>query len=110
MNLSPTVRWLLGGLAAGITTFGGLIAADQVLAASLPPWVGILLSVPWSVLAFLLIPPQAGGTQVGLANPSITTPPAVDVAPPGNVGQFNPVTAIAIAVIAIAVILAIALL
>jgi Na+-translocating ferredoxin:NAD+ oxidoreductase RnfD subunit len=79
MNLSPTARWLLGGLAVAVTTFGGLVAADEALAASLPAWVGYLVIVLGAVLAFLLAPPQLGGTQQGLVNPSITEPPAADI-------------------------------
>jgi hypothetical protein len=78
VNLSPTVRWLLTALAAGVTTFGGLIAAGEVT--DLPSWVGILVAVLSAVLGSLnLVPPQVGGTQQGLVNPSITEPPAADV-------------------------------
>lgn len=97
MQLSPTLRWLLGGLSAAITTFGGLVAADQILASSLPAWVGVALSVAGAVLAFLLVPPQVGGTQQGIVNPSVVEPPAADVsttypsATGGTLGAFWPV-------------------
>ena len=78
VSLSPTVRWLLTALSAGVTTFGGLIAAGQIT--DLPAWVGIVLAVLSSVLGVLnVVPPQVGGTQQGLASPSITEPPAADV-------------------------------
>ena len=78
MNLSPTVRWLLTALATAVTTFGGLIAAGEVT--DLPSWVGIALAVVSAVLGTLnVVPPQVGGTQQGVVNPSITEPPRADV-------------------------------
>jgi Na+-translocating ferredoxin:NAD+ oxidoreductase RnfD subunit len=81
MNLSPKLRALLGVLSVAVTTFGGLIATDQVLASSLPSWVGVVISVLGAVLAYLLAPSALGGTQQGLVNPSLTEPPAADVEP-----------------------------
>jgi hypothetical protein len=72
MNLSPKLRALLGVLSVAVTTFGGLIATDQVLASSLPSWVGVVISVLGAVLAYLLAPSALGGTQQGLVNPSLT--------------------------------------
>jgi hypothetical protein len=83
VNLSPTVRSLLTVLSAIVTTLGGLIAAGQIT--DLPPWVGITLAVISSVLGALnIVPPQVGGTQNGLANPSISEPPAADIEPVHN--------------------------
>jgi hypothetical protein len=78
MQLSPTVRWLLTGVAAGVTAFGGLIASGVLL--DLPSWVGVLVAVLGAVFSGLgLVPPQVGGTQQGVVNPSVSEPPAADV-------------------------------
>jgi hypothetical protein len=84
MNLSPTLRWILGAVSAVVTTFGALVASDEVLASTLPPWVGVVLAVLGALLAFLLAPPQLGGTQNGLVNPSLSEPPAADIEPVHN--------------------------
>lgn len=75
MNLSPTLRWLLGGVATAVTALGGLIASDEVLASALPRWVGVVIAVLSAVFAFLnVVPPQVGGTQQGVVNPSVVPP------------------------------------
>jgi hypothetical protein len=84
VNLSPTLRWILGAVSAVVTTFGALVASDEVLASTLPPWVGVVLAVLGSLLAFLLAPPGLGGTQNGLVNPSLSEPPAADIEPVHN--------------------------
>jgi hypothetical protein len=72
MNLNPTVRWLLTGAAAGLT------AAVSILADGFQPLDALLIAIP--VLAGLgIVPPQTGGTQQGVVNPSITEPPPADV-------------------------------
>lgn len=78
MNLSPTVRTILTVLSAAVTTLGGLIAAGEVT--DLPSWVGIVVAVLSGMFGALnIVPPQTGGTQQGLASPSISEPPAADV-------------------------------
>jgi hypothetical protein len=80
LNLSPTVRWLLTGLAAGVTALGGLVAAGTIT--DLPEWVGIAVAILGAVFSALgLVPPQTGGTQQGVVQPSITEPPPADVVP-----------------------------
>jgi hypothetical protein len=74
VNLNPTVRWILGGLAAVV---GFLAAFDPF---GLPPWAqGVIacLSVLFGALG--IVPPQVGGTQQGVVNPSVTEPPPADV-------------------------------
>lgn len=75
MNISPTLRWLLTGLAAGAT------AAVSILADGFQPLDAILILIP--VLAGLgIVPPQTGGTQQGVVNPSLSSPPPVDTGDP----------------------------
>ena len=74
MNLSPTLRWLLGGVAAVVVA---LSAYDPF---GLPQWAQGVLSLTAVLFAALgIVPPQVGGTQQGVVNPSITEPPAADV-------------------------------
>jgi hypothetical protein len=76
MQFSPTVRWLLTGLFAGLT----VLATQLPSLTGLPEWVGPALAALTAVGAALgLIPPQTGGTQQGVVNPSVTEPPAADV-------------------------------
>jgi hypothetical protein len=76
MNLSPTARWVLGGVAAGVAAFGALLPTLS----GVPDWVGVAVAVLAAVFGALgIIPPQVGGTQQGVANPSITEPPEADV-------------------------------
>jgi hypothetical protein len=76
MQLSPTVRWLLTGLFGGLT----VLATQLPALTGLPEWVGPALAALTAVGAALgLIPPQTGGTQQGVVNPSVTEPPAADV-------------------------------
>lgn len=79
MNLSPAVRAVLTAVAAGVSALGALLAADE-LAASVPSWVGIVVAVLGAVFTGLgIVPPQVGGTQQGIVNPSLTEPPPADV-------------------------------
>ena len=83
MNLNPTLRWLLTGLAAAVTALGGLIAAGTIT--DLPSWVGVVVSVLSATLAALnIVPPQTGGTQQGVVNPAVTEPPAMEPPDPGK--------------------------
>jgi hypothetical protein len=78
MNLNPTLRWLLGGVAAGVAALGALLPTLS----DVPTWVGVVVAVLGAVFAALnIVPPQVGGTQQGVVNPSITEPPPADVAP-----------------------------
>jgi hypothetical protein len=83
VNLSPTVRTVLTFLAA---TLGALIPVLATLGVSV-----ILLAVAGAIVVGLaaigIIPPQTGGTQVGVVSPAIGTPPAIDTEPvdSGNV-------------------------
>ena len=75
MQFSPTVRTVLGALAVAVATLSTALAAFETI----PPAVGICLTVLSAVLGFLLAPPQLGGTQQGLARSSLTEPPAAEV-------------------------------
>lgn len=75
MQFSPTVRTILGALAVTVATLSTALAAFETI----PPAVGVVLTVLSAVLGFLLAPPQLGGTQQGLANSSLTEPPPADV-------------------------------
>lgn len=73
MNLSPTVRWLLGGVGA-VVAF--LAAYDPF---GLPAWAQGVIACLFVLLGSLgLIPPQVGGTQQGVMSPSIAEPPPAD--------------------------------
>ena len=90
MNLSPTLRWLLGGVAAVVAA---LAAYDPF---GLPSWAqGVigLLSVLFAALG--IVPPQVGGTQQGVVNPSVTEPPEADVATGGSTYQAPSTLAVA---------------
>lgn len=72
VNLSPTLRWLLAGLVGAAT------AAVSILADGFQS-LDVLLILIALGSALGLVPPQTGGTQVGIASPSIVEPPAADV-------------------------------
>lgn len=72
MNLSPFVRWLVAGL------LGAATAAVTILADGFQP-LDVLLILIALGSALGLVPPQVGGTQQGVVNPSVTEPPPSDV-------------------------------
>jgi hypothetical protein len=72
MPLSPAVRWLLAGL------LGAATAAVSILADGFQPLDALLILIALGG-SLGLVPPQTGGTQQGVVNPSITEPPAADV-------------------------------
>lgn len=75
MNLSPTARAVLTAL---LVALGSVAVALPTLGA--PLWVGVVIGALTAAGASLgLVPPQVGGTQVGLANPTVVEPPAADV-------------------------------
>lgn len=74
MNLSPTVRWLLGGVAAVVAY---LAASDPFGFSDEVQGIVACLAVLFGSLG--IVPPQVGGTQQGVVNPSITEPPAADI-------------------------------
>ena len=66
MNLSPTVRSLLG-VAAAVVAF--LAASDPF---GLPPWAqGVVAVASVAFAAAGIVPPQVGGTQQGVIDPSV---------------------------------------
>lgn len=69
MNLNPMVRWLLAGLAGAAT------AAVSILADGFQPLDALLILVALFG-ALGIVPPQVGGTQEGVVNPSLKEPPA----------------------------------
>lgn len=76
MNLSPTVRAVLTAVLAGLTALGALLPSLT----GVPTWVGVTIAVVSATLGALgLVPPQTGGTQVGIASPSVVEPPKADV-------------------------------
>jgi uncharacterized membrane protein len=64
MNLNPTVRWLLAGV------LGGATAAVTILADGFQSLDALLILIALGG-ALGLVPPQTGGTQQGVVNPSI---------------------------------------
>jgi hypothetical protein len=75
VNLSPTARWLLTGLAAGVSAFGALIPTLS----GVPTWVGVAVAVLGATFAGLgIVAPGVGGTQQGVVNPSLSEPPRID--------------------------------
>jgi uncharacterized membrane protein len=72
VNLSPTLRWLLAGL------LGAATAAVTILADGFQPLDVLLILIALGG-SLGLVPPQTGGTQNGVVNPSITEPPAADI-------------------------------
>ncbi len=75
LNLSPSVRTAL--IIIG-TIVGALI---PVLATAGVPVVvtAILGAVVTALVGLGIIPPQTGGTQVGVTSPALTEPPAADI-------------------------------
>lgn len=71
MNLSPVVRTLLAAIVAAATA-ALTLTADGV---SLQDGIIILLA---GIGAFGIVPPQVGGTQQGVVNPSLAEPPHID--------------------------------
>lgn len=82
MQLSPTVR-------AVLTVVGIFVGALAVILPTLglPVWIGAILGAVTATLGYLgIVPPQVGGQQVGIANPTIVEPPAADVVEQPPVG------------------------
>jgi uncharacterized membrane protein len=77
VNLSPTLRWILAGV------LGAATAAVSILADGFQPMDVLLILIALGG-SLGLVPPQVGGTQNGLANPSISEPPAADIEPVHN--------------------------
>ena len=77
MVLSPTLRWLLGGLAA-VVAF--LAATDPI---GLPAWAQGAIVVASVLFAALgIVPPAVGGTQKGVVSPTVKdTPPSPSIQP-----------------------------
>jgi hypothetical protein len=75
MNLSPTARSIATAVLAAL---GAIAVALPTLGA--PVWVAVILGAILVAGGSLgLVPPQTGGTQVGLSSPTIVEPPAADV-------------------------------
>lgn len=75
MELSPTVR-------TALTVLSAMLAALAVALPTLgaPVWVAVIVGVVTTGLAALgIVPPQVGGTQQGVVNPSVTEPPAAAI-------------------------------
>ena len=75
MQFSPTARAVLTVLAA-------MLAALAVSLPTLgaPVWVAVAVGVVTTGLAALgIVPPQVGGTQEGVVNPSVSEPPAAAI-------------------------------
>lgn len=77
MQLSPKVRSIL----TVVATVLAVAAAVIPTVTGVPVVVGAIIAAVLTALAgFGIVPPQVGGTQVGVANPSVVEPPAADVA------------------------------
>lgn len=75
LNLSPAVRSvlvvigvILGAVIPVLVTLGVPVAVTVVAGAVLTALIGLGI-----------VPPQTGGTQVGVTSPAIVEPPAADV-------------------------------
>lgn len=66
MTLNPTVRWLLGGVAAVV---GFLAAFDPFGLSHTAQGIVACASVLFAALG--IVPPQAGGTQKGVVAPRL---------------------------------------
>lgn len=72
MVLSPTARTLLTALVAALAV---IAVALPTLGA--PLWVGVIVGALSAFFGALgIVPPQVGGQQVGLTNPSVVNQPA----------------------------------
>jgi hypothetical protein len=74
MNLSPTVRYIIGALSVGVSTMSAALGSYGTI----EPGVAIGLTVASAVLGYLQVPGQVGGTQEGLVNPGLTQPPPIE--------------------------------
>jgi hypothetical protein len=77
MQLSPTLRTVLTFLAA---TLGALIPVGATIGIPLVALV-VMGAFVAGLAAIGIIPPQTGGTQVGVVSPAIGVPPAIDTEP-----------------------------
>jgi hypothetical protein len=78
MQLSPKVRSVLTVVAALLAVAAVVLPAVT----GVPVAVGAVVAALLTALAGLgIVPPQVGGTQLGVANPSVVEPPQADVAP-----------------------------
>lgn len=89
MNLSPTWRTVLTAVASGVAALGGLLAAGTI--GDAPEWLGVAVAVLGAVFAALgVVPPQVGGTQQGVANPTVVdVPPSENIQPEGGYGAVE---------------------
>lgn len=74
MNLSPTLRWLLGGVAAVVAFLAAFDPFGMSHTAQ-----GIVACAAVLFAALGIVPPQVGGTQSGVVNPSVVEPPDADI-------------------------------
>jgi hypothetical protein len=89
MNLNPTVRTILTALVAALA-----VVAVALPTLGAPLWVGIIIGAVVAACAAIgIVPPQVGGTQQGLVNPSLTSPPAIDTPQGEAVVVENPAQA-----------------
>jgi hypothetical protein len=72
VNLSPALRAIAGALVAAGTAALTVLADDAFTVAD-----GIIVALAF-VGTFAVVPPQVGGTQQGVVNPSLTEPPRID--------------------------------
>ena len=78
MQLSPKVRSVL----TVIATILSVAAVVLPTVTGVPVAVGAVVAAILTALAgFGIVPPQTGGTQVGVTSPAVVEPPAADVAP-----------------------------
>lgn len=78
MQLSPTARALLTALVAGLA-----VVAVALPTLGAPVWVGVILGALSAAFGALgIVPPQTGGTQVGVTSPTVVEPPVANVETP----------------------------
>lgn len=76
MTFSPKLRSTLTAIVAVLATVAALLPTFT----EVPPVVGSVIAGILAVAAALgIVPPQTGGTQVGVKSPSIVEPPQADV-------------------------------
>ena len=75
MQLSPTARAVLTAIVAALA-----VVAVALPTLGAPLWVGVILGAVTAGFGALgIVPPQTGGTQVGVKSPAVIEPPVAAV-------------------------------
>lgn len=89
MNLSPGTRNVLTVIATVVAVGGGvLVTLDGI-----PDWVGVTVSGLGTIFAALgIVPAAVGGTQQGVANPSVVDRPPSENIKASERGEIDVIT------------------